>query len=139
MKPARPLIAAALVAGSLGWVAYKGLQGNLVYFRTPTEIVKLGRSAVGERVRLGGLVMPGSVRRAGQTVRFVVTDQTTRMTVVDSEGVPALFREGKGVVLEGYYGADGAFHADTVLVKHSDRYAPPEPGQTPHTANVEGG
>jgi cytochrome c-type biogenesis protein CcmE len=139
MKPARLLIAAALVAGGLGWVAYEGLQGNLVYFRTPTEIVKLGRSAVGERVRLGGLVMPGSVRRAGQTVRFVVTDQTTRMTVVDSEGVPALFREGKGVVLEGYYGADGAFHADTVLVKHSDRYAPPEPGQTPHTANVEGG
>jgi cytochrome c-type biogenesis protein CcmE len=139
MKPARLLIAAALVVGSLGWVAYKGLQGNLVYFRTPTEIVKLGRSAVGERVRLGGLVMPGSVRRTGQTVRFVVTDQTTRITVVDSEGVPALFREGKGVVLEGFYGADGAFHADTVLVKHSDRYAPPEPGQTPHTANVEGG
>jgi cytochrome c-type biogenesis protein CcmE len=139
MKPARLLIAAALVAGSLGWVAYKGLQGNIVYFRTPTEIVKLGRSAVGERVRLGGLVMPGSVRRSGQTVRFVVTDQTTRMTVIDSEGVPVLFREGKGVVVEGHYGADGAFHADTVLVKHSDRYSPPQPGDTPHTANVEGG
>jgi cytochrome c-type biogenesis protein CcmE len=138
MKPARLLIAAALVAGSLGWVAYKGLQGNLVYFRTPTEILQQGRSAVGERVRLGGLVMPGSVRRSGQSIRFVVTDETTRMTVIDTEGVPALFREGKGVVLEGYYGADGAFHADTVLVKHSDRYSPPKPGETPHSAEVEG-
>jgi cytochrome c-type biogenesis protein CcmE len=139
MRQGRFLIAAALVAGSLGWVAYKGLQGNLVYFRTPTEILEQGRSAIGERVRLGGLVMPGSIRRDGATVRFVVTDQTTRMTVIDNEGVPALFRDGKGVVLEGYYGADGAFHADTVLVKHSDRYAPPSPGETPHSAEVEGG
>jgi cytochrome c-type biogenesis protein CcmE len=139
MRPGRLLIAAALVAGSLGWVAYRGLQGNLVYFRTPTEILQQGRSAVGERVRLGGLVMPGSIRRDGSTVRFVVTDETTRMTVIDSGGVPALFRDGKGVVLEGYYGADGAFHADTVLVKHSDRYVPPRPGETPHSAEVEGG
>ncbi|HYT80604.1 MAG TPA: cytochrome c maturation protein CcmE [Actinomycetota bacterium] len=139
MKPGRLLIAAVLIAGSLGWVAYKGLRGNLVYYRTPTEILHQGRSAVGERVRLGGLVMPGSVERAGTTVRFVVTDETTRMTVIDSEGVPALFRGGKGVVLEGYYGADGAFHADTVLVKHNDRYSPPRPGETPHSANVGGG
>ena len=41
--------------------------------------------------------------------------------------------------LEGYYGADGVFHADTVLVKHSDDYRPPAPGQTPHSADVEGG
>jgi cytochrome c-type biogenesis protein CcmE len=113
--------------------------GNLVYYRTPTEILQQGRSAVGERVRLGGLVMPGTVQRTGTTVHFIVTDQTSRMTVIDTEGVPALFRGGKGVVVEGYYGADGAFHADTVLVKHSDRYSPPKLGETPHSANVEGG
>lgn len=139
MKPGRLVIAAVLVAGSLGWVAYRGLKGNLVYYRTPTEILNQGRSAVGERVRLGGLVMPGSVQRAGATVRFVVTDQTSRMTVVDPAGVPALFRDGKGVVVEGYYGSDGAFHADTVLVKHNDRYSPPRPGETPHSADVDGG
>jgi cytochrome c-type biogenesis protein CcmE len=139
MKPGRLLIAAVLVAGSLGWVAYRGLKGNLVYYRTPTEILQQGRSAVGERVRLGGLVMEGSVQRSGNTVRFVVTDETTRMTVIDTEGVPSLFREGKGVVLEGYYGADGAFHADAVMVKHNDRYSPPKPGETPHSANIGGG
>lgn len=139
MKPGRLIIAGVLVAGSLGWVAYEGLKGNLVYYRTPTEILNQGESAVGERVRLGGLVMPGSVRRSGATVRFVVTDETTRMTVIDSGGVPTLFGDGKGVVLEGYYGADGVFHADTVLVKHSDRYTPPEPGQTPTSADLEDG
>jgi cytochrome c-type biogenesis protein CcmE len=139
MKRGRLIVAAVLVAGSLGWVAYEGLKGNLVYYRTPTEILNQGNSAVGERVRLGGLVMPGSVRRSGDTVRFVVTDETTRMTVIDTGGVPSLFREGRGVVLEGFYGADGAFHADTVLVKHGDRYTPPKPGQTPGSANLEDG
>lgn len=139
MKRGRLAIAAVLVAGSLGWVAYQGLEGNLVYYRTPTEILNQGDSAVGERVRLGGLVVPGSIRRSGATVRFVVTDETTRMSVIDSGGVPSLFREGRGVVLEGYYGADGLFHADTVLVKHSDRYTPPKPGQTPGSAKLEDG
>lgn len=139
MKRGRLVVAAVLVAGSLGWVAYEGLKGNLVYYRTPTEILNQGDSAVGERVRLGGLVIPGSVRRSGATVRFVVTDETTRMTVIDTGGVPSLFREGRGVVLEGFYGADGAFHADTVLVKHGDSYTPPKPGQTPGSANLEDG
>jgi len=131
------IIALALIAGSLGWVAFKGLTNNLVYFVTPTEL--LTRGTVGERVRLGGLVDPGSVQHQGPTIQFVVTDGTTRMTVVDTGGVPSLFREGQGVVVEGVYGADGTFHADTVLVKHNGVYRPPAPGQTPHSADVEGG
>jgi cytochrome c-type biogenesis protein CcmE len=139
MKRGRLVFAVAVVAASLGWVAFNGLKGNLVYYKTPTEILQQGGAAVGDRVRLGGLVQPGSVQRTGSTVSFIVTDGSTRMTVVDTAGVPSLFRDGKGVVVEGYYGADGAFHADTVLVKHSDDYRPPAPGETPHSANVEGG
>jgi cytochrome c-type biogenesis protein CcmE len=136
VKRGRVILALALIVGSLGWVAFKGLTNNLVYFVTPTEL--LTRGTVGERVRLGGLVDPGSVRHSGQTIQFVVTDGSTRMTVLDSGGVPSLFREGQGVVIEGVYGADGAFHADTVLVKHNGVYRPPAPGQTPHSANLEG-
>jgi cytochrome c-type biogenesis protein CcmE len=131
------IVALVLIAGSLGWVAFKGLTNNLVYFVTPTEL--LSRGTVGERVRLGGLVDPGSVQHQGRTIQFVVTDGSARMTVVDTGGVPSLFREGQGVVVEGVYGADGAFHADTVLVKHNGVYRPPAPGQTPHSADVQGG
>ena len=131
------VVALALIAGSLGWVAFKGLTNNLVYFVTPTEL--LTRGVAGDRVRLGGLVDPGSVRHQGRTIRFVVTDGSTRMSVVDTGGVPSLFREGQGVVVEGVYGSDGAFHADTVLVRHNGVYRPPAPGQTPHSADVEGG
>jgi cytochrome c-type biogenesis protein CcmE len=138
MKRGRVVFAVAAIGVGLGWVAYSGLQGNLVYYKTPTEILEVGQSGVGDRVRLGGLVQPGSVQRSGSTVTFIVTDGNTRMTVIDTAGVPSLFRDGKGVVVEGSYEADGAFHADTVLVKHDDDYRPPSPGQTPHTY-LEGG
>jgi len=127
MKRGRVLFALAIVAGSLGWIAFKGLSGNLVYFMTPTEL------------RLGGLVDPGSVQQDGVTYRFIVSDGTSRITIVDTAGVPALFAAGKGVVVEGTLGSDGAFHADTVLVKHSDNYRPPAPGQTPTSADLQGG
>jgi cytochrome c-type biogenesis protein CcmE len=139
MKRGRVAFVLAVVAASLVWVAAKGLSGSLVYYQTPTELLRQGSAAVGERVRLGGLVAPGSVQRAGSTLRFIVTDGTTRMTVVDTGSVPELFREGQGVVVEGALRSDGAFHADTVLVKHNGVYRPPAPGQTPHAANVSGG
>ena len=136
MKRGRVVVALALIAGSLGWVAFKGLSSSLVYYRTPTEV--LATPDVGQRARLGGYVVPGSVQRDGSVVRFLVTDGTTRMTVVDTGGVPALFRDGQGVVVEGSYGRDGAFHADTVLVKHNGVYEPPKPGETPTAANLAG-
>src|SRR5438309_8679946 len=139
MRKRRVIVALALIVGALAWVAISGLRNSLVYYRTPTEILKMGHAAVGEPIRLGGYVVPGSVRHPGAALDFVVSDGTTRMTVVATGGVPSLFRAGQGVVLEGHEGADGSFHADTVLVKHNGVYRPPAPGQTPHSANVSGG
>jgi cytochrome c-type biogenesis protein CcmE len=133
----RLVVAGVAVAGGLGWVAANALGGNLVYFKTPTEVLREGHAVVGQRIRLGGQVVPGTVRRSEDVVRFVVTDRTTRITVIDTGGVPSLFEQGQGVVVEGFYGEDGAFHADTVLVKHSDSYRAPEPGETPHSADVD--
>jgi cytochrome c-type biogenesis protein CcmE len=127
---------ALFVAGALAWVAVRGLSGNLVYYRTPSEVVAEGEP--GERMRVGGYVEPGSARRMGDGVQFIVTDGTSRLTVVGGGDVPALFREGQGVVVEGTWGADGLFHADTVLVRHDSEYRPPAPGETPSVADLEG-
>jgi cytochrome c-type biogenesis protein CcmE len=99
----------------------------------------MGRTAYDQPFRLGGYVVPGSVQHAGSALDFVVSDGTTRMSVVATVKVPALFRAGQGVILEGHESRDGAFHADTVLVKHNGQYAPPAPGHTPHSADVSGG
>jgi cytochrome c-type biogenesis protein CcmE len=133
MNRARIVVAVAVIVGALGWVAAKGLTSSLVYYSTPTELLHRGTAAVGERLRLGGLVEAGTVRRNGGTVRFILTDGTTSITVIDTAGVPSLFRDGRGVVVEGAYGKDGAFHADTVLLKHNDVYSPPRTGETPHS------
>jgi cytochrome c-type biogenesis protein CcmE len=126
----RVVLLLVLIAGSLAWVGTKALSGNLVYYVTPTELLR-EHPTPDERLRLGGQVVPGSVHQVGNGVDFVVTDGTTRMSVVHSGGTPALFRTGIGVVLEGTYDADGAFHSDTMLVKHSEQYRPPAPGETP--------
>jgi cytochrome c-type biogenesis protein CcmE len=137
VRRGRTLVAVALLAAGLGWVAVRGLSGNLVYYQTPSDLA--GRSVAGERLRLGGYVLPGSVQRAGSSVHFVVTDGAARTSVAGSGGVPSLFKAGQGVVVEGVLGGDGVFHADTVLVKHSSEYRPPAPGETPGPAELEAG
>lgn len=132
LRPAQVRIMAclAIVVVALGWVAVKGLSGNLVYYLTPTDISQ-HKADVGQRIRLGGYVVPGSVARDGQLLRFTVTDGTRSMTVVDTGSVPELFKAGQGVVVEGSLGRDGRFHSDTLLIKHNGDYQPPSPGEKP--------
>jgi len=139
VKRGRVVIVLAVVASTLVWVATKSLSGNLIYYKTPTEVLHAGTTIVGERVRVGGYVVPGSVRASGAIVRFVVTDGTTQLSVVNTGSVPALFSDGRGIVIEGIYGADGVFHSDTLLVKHNGVYTPPAPGVTPTSADLSGG
>jgi cytochrome c-type biogenesis protein CcmE len=135
----RVVVASAVIVAGLGWVTANGLSSSLVYYLTPSDILAKGQAAVAERVRLGGYVLPGSVQRGSAGIRFVVTDGSTRISVVDAGGVPSLFKDGQGVVVEGALEGDGAFHADTVLVKHSGVYNPPAPGQVPRSADMETG
>ena len=133
------LIGLVIVIGALTWVTVRGLSGSFVYYLTPSDIV--GQQAqIGERVRLGGYVVPGSVGRATDTLTFTVTDGTESIKVSDTGSVPELFKPGQGVVLEGTVGSDGRFHSDTLLIKHSGDYRPPAPGQKPPTgAELESG
>jgi cytochrome c-type biogenesis protein CcmE len=119
------VVACAMVVASVGWLGWDGLRGNLVYYETPSEL--LGADHVGERARLGGYVIDGSVRRVPQGLRFVVGDGTATVAVLVTAGVPDSFRDGRGVVVEGALDASGVFVADTVLVRHDDRYQPPAP------------
>lgn len=138
MGRGRVVVALALVAVGIVWVTAQSLGSSIVYYTTPTELIGRGPAAVGDRVRLGGYVTPGSVQQGGE-LKFIVTDGTTSVTVISSGGAPSLFQAGKGVVVEGTYGRDGAFHADTVLVKHDDQYRAPEPGETPTSSDLEDG
>jgi len=98
---------------------------NLVFFFTPSQVAAK-EAPVGRTFRIGGMVVPGSVKREGVEVRFLVTDTAQTMPVVYRGQLPDLFKEGKGVVAQGKLGPDGVFAAGEVLAKHDENYMPPE-------------
>lgn len=126
------LVAVVLVA-TFGWLLYGGLNKNVVFFLTPKELLAKGTSAYNVPVRLGGLVMPGSVKWDEKTLdlKFRVTDDTDTVLVHEVGAPPQMFQPGIGVVVEGKYGRDNVFQATNLLVKHSNQYHPPKPGEKP--------
>jgi len=98
---------------------------NLVFFFSPTQVAAK-EAPVGRTFRIGGIVEPGSVKRDGVEVRFVVTDTAQGLPVVYRGALPDLFREGKMVVAQGQLDDGGTFRAREVLAKHDENYMPPE-------------
>jgi len=102
-------------------------QDNLVFFYSPTEIAKEGVSS-DQRIRVGGLVEEGSVISEGDglTTRFRITDLSQTLSITYTGILPSLFREGQGVIVQGYLQNSTNFVADEVLAKHDENYMPPE-------------
>jgi len=129
VKPRHKRIAAiALGVAALGIalaLVLMAFQKNLVFFFTPSQVAA-NEAPQGRTFRIGGLVVPGSLKREGVDVRFVVTDTAKNLPVVYKGALPDLFREGKGVVAQGQLGPDGVFRAREVLAKHDENYMPPE-------------
>ena len=112
------VIAAALVLSAL--------RDSIVFFNSPSDVVEK-HVAPGTRIRLGGLVAPGSVVRGDNLdVKFSVTDGKGSISVAYRGILPDLFREGQGVIAEGALDGTGVFKADSVLAKHDEKYMPKE-------------
>jgi len=102
------------------------LKDSIVFFNSPSDVAEK-HLAAGTRIRLGGLVKPGSlIRGANFAVRFAVTDGAKDIPVAYSGALPDLFREGQGVIAEGSLDGAGVFEADTILAKHDENYMPRE-------------
>ncbi len=119
------LVASLGVLGAAVGLVLSALNDNLVFFYSPTQVAEK-TIAPERRFRVGGLVEPGSVQKAGTEVRFVVTDTHKTLPIVYRGLLPDLFREGQGIVAEGQLGTDGVFVAREVLAKHDENYMPPE-------------
>lgn len=123
------LAALVLVAGLLLYA----LNSNIVFFYTPTQVSQ-GEAPSSRAFRIGGLVEPGSLKRDGTQVEFVVTDGKHQIAVGYVGTLPDLFREGKGVVAQGRLDDAGHFTATEVLAKHDENYMPPEAAEALHKA-----
>ena len=124
------LIAALGTAVLIGTVAASNLASSTVYYLTPSE-ASARAIAVGQTVRLGGLVKAGSMQTTRTPFTFVITDGSVDVLVAATGAIPGLLREGAGAVVEGAFVADGTFNATQVIAKHDEVYTAPKAGATP--------
>ncbi len=125
-----------LVGAALGLMLY-ALTQNIDLFYTPSEILSGKELAggqrgekpqVGQRLRVGGMVVEGSVERSNDSldVKFRLTDTGPEITIKYTGILPDLFREGQGIVAQGILVAADVIEATEVLAKHDEEYMPPE-------------
>ena len=113
------IVGAVAVVGVGAYLMLSAFNENLVFFYSPMQ-VQAQEAPKGRTFRMGGMVMPGSVKRLedGVTVSFGITDT--------GAVIPAQFKEGKGVVAQGKLNDQGVFVCSEVLAKHDENYMPPE-------------
>ncbi len=116
-----------MALGGAAALVLLAFEENLVFFFSPSDI-EAKEIPPDRRIRLGGLVEEGSVEKDadGLTVTFRVTDLNRTVDVTYRGMLPDLFKEGRGVVTEGYLRANGVFEAREVLAKHDENYMPRE-------------
>ncbi len=120
------ILAGLVFLGAATGLTFYALGQKASYFYMPADLAA-ANVAPGQRIRLGGLVEEGTIRRGqGATVAFSVTDKQNSVKVTYTGILPDLFREDQGVITEGTFGSDGVFVADSVLAKHDERYMPRE-------------
>ncbi|TXS95577.1 cytochrome c maturation protein CcmE [Parahaliea maris] len=113
-------------SAAIGLMAY-ALRGNINLFFPPVEVAA-GKAPVGQPIRVGGMVVDGSVQRSDNSlhIRFEVTDYQASVPVVYEGILPDLFDEGQGAVAAGVLDENGVLQATEVLAKHDENYMPPE-------------
>jgi cytochrome c-type biogenesis protein CcmE len=126
------MIGAFLVAAiAFAVIAASGINKNLVYYWTPTDLHAAGNKAYGATIRLGGMVAAGSIKKHGTSgVEFDVKDGTQIVHVKSSGVPPQMFRENIGVVVEGTMKRPGYFHSNRLMVSHNNEYKAPEAGHS---------
>ena len=138
-------IAAAVIVGTIGWLAFTGYGANKSYYVTIAELGGMGDKAYHSQLRVEGFVQPGTIEHDGPHVTFVLNEFEShtpkaaagrRLTVVykGSEPPPDTFKDDSQALAEGSYGRDGVFHATVLQAKCASKYAPAQPGAQPAAA-----
>ncbi len=132
LKTKRFVIGGLIILAALTYLIYGGMRQAIVYFVTPSELKGQEKPSKDKFLRMGGMVVAGSLKKDTQnlTYRFELTDGAQSVPVYFRGVPPDLFSEGKGAVVEGRIGSDGVFVASTIMAKHAEEYSPPGEGQT---------
>lgn len=128
---------------SLAYLAYTGVQESKSYYVTIKELHGMGDGAYSKRLRVARNVEPGSIKRTGTQVNFILVENDLRLPVTynGTEAPPDTFKDNSQALAEGSFGRDGVFHAKGLQAKCASKYAPQNgaaPGNSMTSANTPG-
>ena len=126
----------ALIVCGLAYLAVSGVEESKSYYVTIKEMGQMGDGVYSKRLRVAGNVQPGSIRRQGTHVEFILTEQGRTLPVEykGTEAPPDTFKDNAQALAEGSYGRDGVFHAKQLQAKCASKYAPAQPDSQPGQA-----
>jgi cytochrome c-type biogenesis protein CcmE len=121
--------ALVVAAAAFAVMAGSGVNQNLVYYWTPTDLLANGSKAYGATIRLGGMVTNGSIQKKGVSgVELDVNDGKSTVHVKCTGVAPQMLRDGIGVVVEGTMKEGGWFESNRLMVSHNNEYKAPAKG-----------
>lgn len=130
----RIVIATVIILGTIGYLAYTGVEANKSYYVTIQELQGMGNRAYTRHLRVAGSVEPGSIKRDGPRLQFVLVEKNRKLHVNYAGGDPPpdTFKGNALALAVGTYGRDGVFHATQIQAKCASKYAakPPTPLKT---------
>jgi cytochrome c-type biogenesis protein CcmE len=135
-KQAKFGIGIGIIVVSLGFLAWLGYGESKTYYHTIAELQTLHGSARAHRIRVGGTVEPGSIKRASGHVDFVLAGEGKLLPVSyrGSEPLPDTFTDKSQALVEGSLTNDGSFVAEHVQAKCASKYEAAPGGDKPGAA-----
>jgi cytochrome c-type biogenesis protein CcmE len=139
-KRAKFAVGISVIVGALGFLAWLGYGESKTYYHTIAELPTLQGAARTHRLRVGGTVSPGSIRRLSGRVDFVLEGEGKSIPVsyVGSDPLPDTFVDKSQALVEGSLARNGSFVAEHVQAKCASKYeaapgsgAPPASGEKP--------
>ena len=132
-------IAMVLILLALGYLAYTGVQESKSYYVTIKELHGMGDGAYTKRLRVAGNVQPGSIKRSGTNMSFVLVENDQLLNVVynSTEPPPDTFKDNAQALAEGSFGRDNVFYAKQIQAKCASKYAPQQPNTAGGTSPTQ--
>ena len=130
-------LAMVLILLALGYLAYTGVQESKSYYVTIKELHGMGDGAYTKRLRVAGNVQPGSIKRSGTDMSFVLVENDQLLNVVynSTEPPPDTFKDNAQALAEGSFGRDNVFYAKQIQAKCASKYAPQQPNSAANSPN----
>jgi cytochrome c-type biogenesis protein CcmE len=123
-KQAKFGIGIVIIIASMGFLAWLGYGESKTYYHTIAELPALHGSARAHRIRVGGTVESGSIKRLSGRVDFVLEGEGKALPVsyVGSDPLPDTFVDKSQALVEGSLTTEGSFRAEHVQAKCASKY-----------------